>query len=342
MTARNIVSTWIHCDSPGQESSYPSATGRGRSASERMHGIYWRCVACLLASSRRVNPRARHRLYTNRAQPSCVDGVDLQSVFRRWDIEIVVLPLRHIPPQDWWEAWRNQFYLFDILHHAARHSFCENHLILDSDCLILSALDDLFEEVSSQRALALDCGYGADHVINGLTRKDLQRLFGALDGRELTETPVYAGGEIVAASSGFIREIDACVEDVWRTQIQWHRQKREKFNEEAHMLSYFYHKFQIPVGTANRYVKRIWTGWGYRNVRAEDYTLPIWHLPAEKKYGFKRLFRYAVREDSWFHQADAPEFRRRMGACMGVPERGMKKNVLDIATKGCNLLIHRR
>ncbi len=234
-------------------------------------------------------------------------------------------------------AKRNRpIYIFDILHHATRHSSCENHLILDSDCLVLSALDDLFEEVSSQRALALDCGYDTDHVSNGLTQKDLQRLFSALENRELTETPVYARGEMVAASSEFIRETDACVEDVWRTQIPWHRQKRGKFNEEAHMLSYFYHKFRIPVGTANRYVKRMWTGWGYRNVRAEDYTLPIWHLPAEKKYGFKRLFQHAVREDGWFHRAGAPEFRRKVEAFMGVPQRSVKKNVLDVTDKVCH------
>jgi hypothetical protein len=333
-----VVSTWIHCDSPDQESSYPSATGHGGSAAESVYDIYWRCVACLFASSRRVNPGAEHRLYTNMAQPPCVDDVDLQDLFRKWEIEIVVLPIRHIPPPDWWGAWRNQFYIFDILHHVAQHNSGEAHLILDSDCLILSALADLFEDVSRRRALALDCGYGADYVINGLTRRDMQGLFSALDGRECCDAPAYAGGEIVAASSEFIREIDACVDSVWSTQFEWHRQKRRKFNEEAHMLSYLYHKLHVSTGTANRYIKRMWTGLSYRNVRAEDTALAIWHLPAEKRYGFKRLFRHVVQEGSWFHQAEAPDFRRRTGAFMGVPARSVKKNVLDIASKVYNRL----
>jgi hypothetical protein len=99
------------------------------------------------------------------------------------------------------------------------------------------------------------------------------------------------------------------------------------------MLSYLYRLLELPMGTANPFIKRIWTGLPgqYRNDSGQDHGLAVWHLPMEKRRGIRRLYQKVVDRNSefWTIPADG-DLRRHLGGVLGVGSRSFRKTVQDI------------
>ena len=112
----------------------------------------------------------------------------------------------------------------------------------------------------------------------------------ASPGKGAAENPVYYGGEIFAATLPVIRQINALAPLVWQDMLERHRAGQPKLNEEAHFLSYCYHRIG-NFGSLEGFIKRIWTSPHYSNVQPEDVKLPIWHLPSEKTGGIALIFK---------------------------------------------------
>jgi len=73
-------------------------------------------------------------------------------------------------------------------------------------------------------------------------------------------------------------------------------------------------------------MKRIWTNPAfYRNVSDADTTLAIWHLPAEKTYGLRRLYDFFM--DSGMFGLDIPDadFLKIVQETLGVPHLTLRK-----------------
>ena len=342
----DFVCTWIYLDSPEESSEYPQV-GK-KSHLPDFQKVYWKCVAVFFACSIRFNPKRRHMLFTNRQLQEFprVDGLDLNSFLKGLNVEIVTIPLRWQTPEGYFGKWRNQFYIFDILQFIEK--WCSNdsksceHLIkedaakrsddfessdreqaafviLDSDCIVNRPLDALFAEIRRHGLLALPMPYSETHNINGVTREDMRRIYAELDGSDPGDNPVYYGGEIFAATLPVIRQINRMAPGVWKEMMDRFRDRRPKLNEEAHFLSYCYHKIG-GFGSLEGFIKRIWTSPHYSNVAPEDAQLPIWHLPSEKTGGIALLFKRFVADDKVAVPEDAGEY-------LGVPRR---KKYLDL------------
>jgi hypothetical protein len=314
----NIISTWIYLDSPEESSEYPQV-GKASHLPE-FQKVYWRCVAVFFEMSVRNNPHCRHVLFSNVAENDLpnVDGLDLKRFLKDRHVALCNLPLTWQAPKGWHGKWRNQFYIFDVLNRVASDMTDDSALIvLDSDCIINQSLEGLFADIRKHGLMALPMGFDPAYNINGLTRRDMQQLFGELDGAAPTELPEYCGGEIFAATGDKIREINAMAPSIWQEMQKRFAEGKPKFNEEAHFLSYCYHKMG-GYAPLNRYIKRIWTSPKFNNVRAVDFDLPVWHLPAEKTGGiallFKRMTRYAGRQMVYNGRED-------LGGMLGVPKR---------------------
>jgi hypothetical protein len=323
----NNVSTWILLDDKASASSFPQA-GRRSSADPAVQQVYVRCVIVFFAvASRVLGKSARFRLYTgDEAHFLKMAGEDNARTLREIGVEIITIPLRHLTPEGYFGSFRNQFYIFDILNYIAQEGTEANHLVLDSDCLVIRPLDDLFHDVMQKSALTLDVQYGPEQEINGLSRKQMGGLYRELSGRPMPERPIYFGGEFFAATSRCIREMIPIAASAWQQCLARHAAGLPKFTEEAHLLSYLYYALGIETCTANRYSRRIWTGLHYRNGVPADRELAILHVPNEKRLGLKKLYHLFRDPGSWVNKGPTTEeWVRRVQKIVGVPRPSVWK-----------------
>ena len=79
----------------------------------------------------------------------------------------------------------------------------------------------------------------------------------------------------------------------------------------------------IASGTANRFIRRMWTTFRHNNLVPGDRDLAIWHLPAEKRTGLADLF---ARLAAGHELGD-------IEAAVGYPRRSPRKFVRDLTLK---------
>lgn len=324
------IATWLYAEPEGEESFYPQVAGRP--SSPWFQAIYWRCVAIFYAAASRVAPDAPLVFFTNVPEIPDVDGTDVAAFLDRLGVEIERPPFTFVPPDGYYGAWRNQFYVLDLVGALAnRLGDDEVGILLDSDCVWTGAPDALVAATQAHGALTLDVGIGRDEVQNGLTPREMGAIYAELGAP--AEAPVYFGGEIVSATGETLRTLAAEARPVWNEMLRRHAAGLPKFNEEAHLLSFLYQRLGLAEGTANAFTDRIYTSLkDGKTVRPEHLALPIWHLPNEKRYGLRRLFPEVMDASSWFWRGtpDAA-WRTRLGEGLGVPRRTPRKAVLDVA-----------
>lgn len=281
--------------------------------------VYWKCVAVFFALSTQFNPQRRHLLFSNKTLDEIpqIDGFDLKRFLKNKNVEVVTLPLTWQTPEGYFGKWRNQFYIFDVLEFIENGfksgSDESSFIILDSDCIINRPLDALFAEIQRHGLLALPMPYSDEHNINGVTRHQMRQIYTELDDKDPGKNPVYYGGEIFAATLSVIRKINAIAPGVWQNMLERHRAGEIKLNEEAHFLSYCYHKIG-NFGSLGSFIKRIWTSPHYSNVQPDDANLPIWHLPSEKTGGIALVFEEIKKgKDVWTID--------ELSGFLGVPKR---------------------
>lgn len=114
----------------------------------------------------------------------------------------------------------------------------------------------------------------------------MQNLMGGGDGSKLR----YKGGELIGLRSDILPGLLKCYSELWKFNYKRYEEKQVKLNEEAHFLSIIYHQLGFDDSIANKYIKRMWTAVKCDNIVAGDENLPLWHLPAEKKYAFGKMF----------------------------------------------------
>ena len=312
---KEVISTWIYLDSPEESSEYPQV-GKASHLPE-FQKVYWRCVAVFFALSTQNNPTRKHILFTNVAKGNLpeIDGLDLDSFLTSHHVEVATLPLTWQAPQGWHGRWRNQFYIFDILKFIENQFNTSNDrdsfVVLDSDCIINRSLDGLFEQIRDQGLLVLPMHYPEDFNINGISRRQMRQVYAELDATDPGLVPEYYGGEVFAATLSVIRRINELAPEVWQIMLERFKNGQAKFNEEAHFLSYCYHKIG-QFGLLDGFIKRIWTSSKYQNVELSDINLPIWHLPAEKTGGIALIYKELNRK-AWTVAA--------LSGYVGVPKR---------------------
>ena len=326
------VVTWLYAEAPGEESVYPQVIGHGAPSSTRFQAVYWRCVAVFFASLHRHQSGARAVLATNVEAAPTVDGHDLAALLARWGVETVRLPYTFQPPEGYWGAWRNQFYVFDVVRWlAGRLGDGDVGMVLDSDCVWARPPGRMAAMARRHGALTYDLGLPEGGDQNGLSLDAMAALYTDLDGHAPATPPPYVGGELVAATAETLRRIDGRADDLWAEMLRRHDAGLPKFNEEAQALSYLYHALGIPYGTANPYLRRIWTTLVKGDdARGPDLDLTVWHVPGEKRYGLRRLFNEAVDAGSPFWTLDGQDWRRHVARQVGLPRRSLGKLARDL------------
>jgi len=327
-----IIATWLIVDSPCDASVFPQA-GLD-SASARFQEIYWRCVACFFATSVRLNIATRHLLFTNVERIPEIDGFSLSELLEHLGVEVRVLPITHRLGRDKVSRWNNQFYILDIIKDLRRRDDFRCAAVFDSDCVWVRSGDGLIADIARRGVLTVCIPYAADFKVNQASREDLQEAALQLTGKLLRRVPHYAGGELFAATSENVSRIQEVAAPMWE-RLQESAAGEVPVYEEGHFLSIVYDILEVPIGTADPHIRRMWTALRLYNVTWEDIDSSrcVWHLPMEKKTGFVDLFS-AVREpSSWFWQVTPDQLRLRIAATMGMPRPNARQWLNKLRTR---------
>ncbi|MGN0428122.1 MAG: hypothetical protein ACI4F0_10000 [Agathobacter sp.] len=289
---KNYLVTWFYSEQANDESYYPSVGGSSSSA--EIQYVYWRCVYDFYRSALITNGDVitDYVFFTNVEKLPTVDGVNFKEFFDENQIKVVYQELTRKTPKDWYGAWRNQFYLFDILEYFKEEE--GNLLMLDSDCVITHSMKELYGQIEKEGTLTLPIDYSLERDINGCSivkMRELYEQFFAEDQKAPDKGQLlYMGGEFVAMRMSDIHPLLEVFELIWKKNRECYEKKEQKLNEEAHVLSLCYYRLGMQNEKGRSYIRRIWNALDLDQVRESDRDLPIWHLPAEKKFGFYELF----------------------------------------------------
>ena len=162
----DYIATWFYRESADEASFYPQMGQKGDSA--LVHSVYMQIQVPFFRTFRHYNPAARLLFFTNLKR----EGLPrfLLELFDELSVETVTLPYTRRPPKGWYEAWQNQFYLYDILSGMdGRMQADDTLLVCDADCLCRMPLDPLFDEIRNNGSALYEFITDRSATINGIT-----------------------------------------------------------------------------------------------------------------------------------------------------------------------------
>ena len=321
MSAISYIATWFYKESAKDASFYPQTGQRGDSG--LTHSIYMQIQVPFFVTFRHYNPESRLLFFTNAQQLPAY----LEQLFARLQVKVIRLPYRCMPPEGWYKAWRNQFYLYDILRYMeGRMAATDTLLVCDADCLCRHPLAPLFQEVEAQGSALYEQATDPAEPLNGINLRQMEELYADCYGETPSAPLSYYGGEFIALRGDAVARVNEGYRPLWQYNLQRFREGQPKLNEEAHVLSMLAERLDLRNAIANRYVKRMWTSPQFNNVRPGDEHLAVWHLPYEKKRGLYRLFRLLEKQKDL---GDEARFWEKAKAWTGVPAVSLVKRLRD-------------
>lgn len=323
-----LVTTWFHTEDSG---TGIYAQVRGASNDERFRDTYRRCLATFFLAARRANPDATLILYTNVPFDRTASPVANQvaTILERLSVEQVILPYHHEPPRSFTANWRNQFYVLDVLQDLLSRTMPDDFFtVLDSDVVwtTTGAAARFWTYIEDQLG-ALPLGYDHDTAENGLSARGLAERLGATSPTE------YFGGEIVAGPAKCLPTLVGSANDAYESLMAQHSADESVAFEEAHVLSAAYQKGGYVRLDPRVHIKRMWTqALRYRNVSEGDQEVALWHVPAEKEFGLRRLFGDLTRrgDDAMLALPEA-RWHHLIQSRLGVPKNDARKWLADVA-----------
>ena len=353
-TPTNYIATWFYKESKEDASFYPQAGKRGDSA--LVHSIYMQIQVPFFTTFRHYHPDDKLLFFSNLDQfPDY-----LERLFKELRIETVTLPYLCIPPKGWYGAWRNQFYLYDILRYMEKRMQADDTLLIcDADCLCMRPLEQLFSDTRKYGSALYDASDRPNLSVNGITLKEMTDIYNdcyvekekrekekeatkktgaekeeaeqqdTKNGVTRTELVHYYGGEFISLRGDVVARINEAYPALWNYNLERFAANQPKLNEEAHFLSVVATRLNIHNNIANQYVKRLWTYPKYNTVEKGDEQLAVWHLPYEKKRGLYLLYKHFVNHPTF---DDEEAFRKKASAYTGVPTVTFGKRIRDFVT----------
>lgn len=321
----HYIATWFYREDAAEASYYPQAGGKGDSA--LLHSVYMQIQVPFFTTFARYNADARLLFFTN-IDPAQLPPYLLR-LFGRLGVQAVRLDYRHRPPEGWYRAWRNQFFLYDILDYMAEKMEADDTLLIsDADCICRRTLHPLWDDMRTEGhgAAFYELSTDTSENINGITLTDMTRLYTDCYGTAPRRPLAYCGGEFVAFTGEVVGRICSEYGQLWQHNLCCFAEGRSKLNEEAHFLSLLAERLGVRNNVAGKYVKRLWTTPQYNNVQPGDEQLVVWHMPYEKKRGLYRLYRWLQRHP---HFDDDNRFWTMAGRYCGIPRIGLGKRIHD-------------
>jgi GT2 family glycosyltransferase len=262
---------------------YPSA---GSHRGQRL--IYWQSIAVLCATIRRSKPPLVDVLIcTNETPPP-----DISRILDEFGVKFANPDFSFRPPTGLFSAFTGAFYLFDSIDYCRRTYANETiFTFIDPDCIVMKGLDGLRQYISQRSIIGYQLDLEKEKKENGCSRNDLLAFLRGMVPSYPLKPPAYFGGEFLMVSGEQLPDLCETIDRIWKRNLQAFEAGDNTLKTEEHVLSVAFALSEERVGTANDFVKRMWTRPSSRNVSPADTKYWIWHLPAEKRHAFPALFR---------------------------------------------------
>lgn len=319
----SLLATGLVIDSPDEGTTFPSAGGN--SSDPRVQAVYWRCVVTLFATARLSDPAQRLALFCN-APPPVLDGTDLAQVLDRYGVERRLVPLTARIDRARSPAWGNVLYFADIMASLAEEPDNLALALVDSDVLVTAPLGALFERIGTADFVGYAVDTKPDEPVNGMTRRTMGEAANALAGSPLA-VPTHFGGELLGTTVAAWKRHEALFRAIL-DQATAGRGPAAAVRTEEHVFSIAFAQPGVAAAAANDLIKRIWTSPRHNTAHAGDEHLPLWHLPAEKRYGLADFYRWLERR-GWPTEMEPADLRTAAGRFCGVPRKTPGKLVRD-------------
>lgn len=329
------ITTWFYTQSHSEGGAYAQVSGD--SSTEEFRDVYRRCLAVFFQSARRANPEARLTLYLNEPWDSSASDVALRvgEILRSLAVHTKVITYEHRPPSTFSKSWRNQFFVLDVLEDLAGSvEPADVWLVLDSD-IVWSGIstEEMWNTLASEGLSTYEVGYAPEKLVNGLSVQSLGELGRVLELEKSTALN-YSGGEFIGGRGDMLPELSKEAHNTWSSLMAFHANDNKIQFEEAHLLSLAYSTLGIVPGGMNPFTRRLWTQpFKVKNVKPSDRTLTLWHVPAEKKYGIRRMYRRLTTSDPTAYismsDIDWESFCQRE---LGIPKNSIVKVARDVTT----------
>ncbi len=327
----HVISTWFF-----QEDDWSGqyAQVRGDSRTEVFRDVYRKCLLVFFSTARRCNPSARLILYLNRPWRTSASEV-AENVWQRLSelkVETRVIDYGHEPPETFTRRWKNQFFVLDILRNLKNETSEGAFVLLDSDVVWSSrqgARD--FWDRAKQSVCVMPIAEALNVETNGQSPETLAKILGR-------KKPVeYFGGELVAGPCALLPSLVHSAEEAFRALMTHHQTDNGVVFEEAHVLSAAYQQMQVDL-LPEKIAKRMWTQpLKYKNVLPGDAETALWHVPAEKKYGIRRMYAEFLGSDPDHLDAlTEQEWKGMLSRYLGIPRNSPSKWIKDVIFAGAN------
>jgi hypothetical protein len=339
----NIVTSVCVDTVKNSKVEYPSLSGN-----EDKRIVYWRCAATFCMTSIRFNKKERHIVFTNdkNLDQITIDGYKVKDMLSNLGVEIIELSFDEFDPKDYSKRFRNAFYKHEVIHALSKLD--KPSILLDADCIWTRRDDSLFEIINDGKYLLLQdtyqrCSTPKLKSPHNLSMEDMSELYKKIPlMKTQIEFPVWYGGELIGGSPEQFKIVAKWIHKVLRYCKEQESIGNKLvfnngdsiFSNDEFISSYVYQSLtDIPVyDTFGRFSKRIWSLDTLYNVEKNDINLPIWHLPAEKETGLKKLFYRLVdsSSDFWTSNDSMSQF---LGMFFNIPKRkvGIATNLKTIS-----------
>lgn len=318
---------------------YPQVSGK--TSSEVFRDSYRRCIAVFFATARIANPEASLVLYLNKpwsSRSSKIARKTLQ-ILEDLSVEIRVIQFTYarLAKQD---AWKNQFFVLDILSDLSERLAPRDIMVLlDSDVVWLNVKKDfdIWQVMEKDGHFLMDIDYLVDERINDSSRRELTRIYNELQHLSEKKPLSYFGGELIGLTGENLKRLNQIIDETLMLLDSDLEIGEEmigiNFAEEAYFLSYCFKIMGIEIGNCDEHMKRIWTMFAKeRNASNNDLKLQLWHLPAEKNYGIRRIYREYLGGKMQIKSLElllrCPE---EAGRRLGVPKNSLFKIIADLS-----------
>lgn len=282
--------TWIYIDEHNEPDAPARKSVNPKRSTKATHD--WRCILAFFVFAKRNTSDQtdlRLSLFTNVAHLPILENIDLNAFLLDLGVDIVRIEHRWRP--EFFEVTSSSnFFIFDILDYFEVHAQEEDHFVIaDPTCLVASGLSPLFRKLEEDLYLALGVEVAPDDIIDHMTRRDAAALYGALRGTRQPLIAPYIGSEFFGISGKKLGAFLAVARDSFAINNRRALSHLPYLAEASHFLSFILCQLDLMQSNINLYVRRIWTGWKPNNSLRSDLDLLVWHVPAEKDLGLRKL-----------------------------------------------------
>lgn len=279
-------------------------------------GVYWQNIAVLMATARTFAPSGTELVVFSTDLPTA----EAAPILARADVQIIDVPFKYSPPENFYHAFNGAFYLFDAMKWCIDNKGDgHDYLFLDPDCIISGDIRDIGIMLRDYDIIAYELPYRQDWQNSSLLHEDLCALAKEYSGLSDVSSFKQYGGELYAFNAKGLQQVTSALPEVWGVNLQRFASGKAKFNTEEHLISYIFWRDALRICEANgRFVKRFWTGSRYRNYRKGEEALPIWHLPSEKERGIRRVFHDLAQRKLQLDASDGQRVKAYLASAVGL------------------------